>query len=83
MSNNPEKRAGETKKANEDNIKNEANESNQRQQQEPQPPMRKQDPRQPVEVNADADNDASSTQVAAQGGSSATTGAEGAGTTAI
>jgi hypothetical protein len=44
--------------------------------------MRKQDPRQPVEVNADADN-ASSAQVAAQEGSSATAGAEGAGTTTV
>lgn len=79
MSNNPEKRTGETRKANEDNIKKEANEQNQRQQQEPQPPMRKQDPRQPVEVNADADSNTTSTQAAAQEG--AATGDAGAAAT--
>ncbi len=48
----------------------ESNEPNQRQQQEPQPPIRKQDLRQPVEVNADA-GDASSAEAAAQEESSA------------
>jgi hypothetical protein len=68
MSDNPEKRTNDTKRGSEGNVENPSNEPNL-----PQPPLRKQDPREPVKVDADS----------ADTGSVEQAGAGSAGTTAV